>query len=83
MKTKNNTFLTFLDKMQFSEILCLATYDWFCADGSQIQSYLTKLSIGTVLATGSQCVNYGNPIKVLPKLTFKRVNIYIEGFISC
>ena len=36
MKTKNNTFLTFLDKMQFSEILCLATYDWFCADGSHI-----------------------------------------------
>ena len=28
-------------------------------------------------------VNYGNPIKVLPKLTFKRVNIYIKGFISC
>ena len=22
--------------MQFSEILCLATYDWFCADGSHI-----------------------------------------------
>ena len=38
MKTKNNTFLTFLDKMQFSEILCLATYDWFCADGSQIMT---------------------------------------------
>ena len=36
MKTKNNTFLTFLDKMQFSEILCLATYDWFCADGSHM-----------------------------------------------
>ena len=35
MKTKNNTFLTFLDKMQFSE-LCLATFDWFCADGSQM-----------------------------------------------
>ena len=26
MKTKNNTFLTFLDKMLFSAILCLATY---------------------------------------------------------
>ena len=36
MKTKNNTFLTFLDKMQFSKILCLETYDWFCADGSHI-----------------------------------------------
>ena len=36
MKTKNITFLTFLDKMQFSEILCLATYDWFCADGSHL-----------------------------------------------
>ena len=41
MKTKNKTFLTFLDKMQFSETLCLATYDWFCADGSQIP-YLPK-----------------------------------------
>ena len=36
MKTKNNIFLTFLDKMQFSAILCLATYDWFGADGSHI-----------------------------------------------
>ena len=36
MKTKNNTFLTFLNKMQFSAILCLGTCDWFCADGSQI-----------------------------------------------
>ena len=36
MITKNNTSLTFLDKMQFSVILCLATYDWFCADGSHI-----------------------------------------------
>ena len=34
MKTKNKTFLTFLDKMQISDFLCLATYDWFCADGS-------------------------------------------------
>ena len=33
MKTKNTFFLTFLDKMQFSAISCLATYDWFCADG--------------------------------------------------
>ena len=40
MKAKNNNFLTFLDKMQFSEILCLATYDWFCADGSQISNLL-------------------------------------------
>ena len=39
MKTKNNTFLTFLDKMQFSEILCLATYDWFCADGSHLLNH--------------------------------------------
>ena len=23
--------------MQFSAILCLATYDWFCADGSHIK----------------------------------------------
>ena len=22
--------------MHFSEILCLATYDWFCADGSHL-----------------------------------------------
>ena len=36
IKTKNNTFLTFLDKMQFSAILCLSIYDWFCADGSHI-----------------------------------------------
>ena len=36
MITKNNTFLTFLDKMQFSVILCLGTYDWFCADGSHL-----------------------------------------------
>ena len=36
MKTKNNTFFTFLDKMQFSEILCLATYHWICADGSHL-----------------------------------------------
>ena len=33
METKN-IFLMFLEKMQFSAILCLATYDWFCADGS-------------------------------------------------
>ena len=43
MKTKNITFLTFLDKMQFSEILCLATYDWFCADGSHINSSIKGL----------------------------------------
>ena len=36
MKTKNNIFFTFLDKMQFSAILCFATYDWFCADGSHM-----------------------------------------------
>ena len=36
MKTKNKIFLTFLDKMQFSAILCLVTYDWFCADGSHL-----------------------------------------------
>ena len=36
MKTKNFFFLTFLDKMQFSSILCMATYDWICADGSQM-----------------------------------------------
>ena len=36
MKTKNNIFLTFLEKMQFSAIICLATYDWFCADGSHM-----------------------------------------------
>ena len=28
-------------------------------------------------------VNYGNPIEVLPNLTFKRVSIYIKGFRSC
>ena len=43
MKTKNNTFLTFKDKMQFSAILCLATYDWFCADGSQMDTYFEGL----------------------------------------
>ena len=37
MKTKNKIFLTFLDKMQFSAILCLVTYDWFCADGSHVK----------------------------------------------
>ena len=36
IKTKNNIFWTLLDKMQFSAILCLATYDWFCADGSHL-----------------------------------------------
>ena len=36
MKTKNKTFLTFLDKMPYSAILFLATYDLFCADGSQM-----------------------------------------------
>ena len=35
MKTKNKTFLTFLDKMPYSAISFLATYDLFCADGSQ------------------------------------------------
>ena len=34
MKTKNNIFFTCLDKMQIPAILYLATYDWFCADGS-------------------------------------------------
>ena len=29
-------FLTYSDKMQVSAILCLATYYWFCADGSLI-----------------------------------------------
>ena len=29
-KTRTNTFLTFLDKMQIPATLCLATYDWFC-----------------------------------------------------
>ena len=55
MKTKNKIFLTFLDKMQFSAILCLATYDWFCADGSHIlfrawaTSFPVLLCKGTVL----------------------------------
>ena len=40
IKTKNKTFLTFLDKMQFSAILCLATYDWFCADGSHMCQHI-------------------------------------------
>ena len=35
-KQKNYTFLTFLDKGQLSAILGLATYDWFCADRSQM-----------------------------------------------
>ena len=26
--------------MQFFAILCLPTYDWFCADGSHITQYL-------------------------------------------
>ena len=34
MKAMHGTFFTFLDKMQFSAILCLETYDWFCADRS-------------------------------------------------
>ena len=34
IKTTNNTFFTFLDKMPFSAILCLETYDWFCAEMS-------------------------------------------------
>ena len=29
--------------MPFSAILCLATYDWFCADGSQLLDYFTQL----------------------------------------
>ena len=33
---KKNTFLTFLDKMQFSAIVCLENYDWFCADRSHL-----------------------------------------------
>ena len=40
MKIKNKTFLTFLDKLLFSAILCLETYDWFCAYGSQIINFL-------------------------------------------
>ena len=44
MKTKNNTFFDFLDKMQIFTILCLVTYDWFCADGSHI-SILTLFAI--------------------------------------
>ena len=36
MKTKITHFLTFLYKMQIFAILCLATYDWFCADGSHL-----------------------------------------------
>ena len=40
MKTKNNIFLTFLDKIQFSAILCLETYDWFCADRSHMDVFI-------------------------------------------
>ena len=43
MKTKNNTILTFLDKMQFSAVLCLATYDWFCADGSHLDEESNRM----------------------------------------
>ena len=35
-KTKNNIFLQFLDKMRYSVILRLGTYDWFCADRSHL-----------------------------------------------
>ena len=31
--------------MQFSEILCLVAYDWFCADGSHINSGLILMFI--------------------------------------
>ena len=53
IKTKNKTFLTFLDKMQFSAILCLATYDWFCADGSHnVSTYnFCSISIASVNVT--------------------------------
>ena len=29
--------------MQFSTILCFATYDWFCADGSHIDDSSLEL----------------------------------------
>ena len=35
-KQENNIFFTFLDKMQFSAILCLAT---FCADESHLVKF--------------------------------------------
>ena len=36
--------------MQFSEILCLATYDWFCADGSHLlQNFIGKPLKGLLL----------------------------------
>ena len=35
-KQKITHFLTFLDKMKFSGILCFETYDWFCADMSHV-----------------------------------------------
>ena len=49
IKTKKKTFLTFLHKMQFSAILCLATYDWFCADGLHIRSTLLLLLLMLLL----------------------------------
>ena len=63
MKAKNSTFLTFLDKMQFSEILCLATYDWFCADGSHM-----AIAIIFVLNTLLSVAEYSAFSKRLPIL---------------
>ena len=55
MKTKNNIFLTILDKMQFSAILCLETYDWFCEDGSHIGSTISIAHVFLLVAVSSKC----------------------------
>ena len=34
--------------MQFSAILCLATYEWFCADGSHIIHVQDEFEIGAL-----------------------------------
>ena len=40
--------MIFLDKMQFSAILRLMTYDWFCADRSHISETRKRFYVDAI-----------------------------------
>ena len=72
---ENQKSIFFLDKIHFSAILCLATYDWFCADGLHIwlQAWsficrtlvnLNKFKMFTDLVVIHDCVEGFNPHRV-------------------
>ena len=92
MKTKKKHFLTFLDRMPFSAILCLGTYDWFCAHFIETQIRLAgtkpqgalwseknKLFAFSLFHTSTSCYRLLRKLFKLPSVTAFAKNLH-PGF---